>query len=48
MKIIGILVIILGIILWTGNVFGYFPTFPMAGYLTLLAGGWMTKAGSSN
>jgi hypothetical protein len=48
MKIIGLIVLIAGIFLWCGNVFGFFPTFPLAGYLTAIAGGWMMRSGSSN
>jgi len=34
-----------GIFLWCGNVFGFFRTFPFAGYLTLVIGGITYKAG---
>ena len=41
----GALVFAAGALLWCGNVFGFFVTFPFAGYLTLLAGGAIYKAG---
>lgn len=44
-KIIGVLIIVVGIVLWCGNVFGFLPTFPLAGYLTILIGGVIMKAG---
>jgi len=34
-----------GAVLWCGNVFGFFVTFPFAGYLTLLVGGFTFRAG---
>lgn len=48
MKILGLLVVIVGIFLWCGNVFGFFPTFPMVGYLTAVCGGWIMKSGSAS
>lgn len=39
MKIVGALVFLLGLFLFFGNVLGYFPTFPGAGYITLAIGG---------
>jgi len=41
----GAIVFAAGALLWCGNVFGFFVTFPFAGYLTLLAGGAIYKAG---
>jgi hypothetical protein len=46
LRIFGILVIIAGIGLWIGNVSGGFRTFPGLGYLTILIGGSMAKAGN--
>jgi hypothetical protein len=46
LKVLGILVIIVGIGLWIGNVSGGFRTFPGVGYLTILIGGVMAKAGN--
>ena len=43
MKIIGGLVFLLGAFVWCGNVFGFMPTVPMAGYLIMLLGGWLMK-----
>jgi hypothetical protein len=45
MVILGGAVIGLGAFLWCGNVFGFFPTFPLVGYLTMVAGGAIMKFG---
>ncbi|MDB5289303.1 MAG: hypothetical protein JWL69_544 [Phycisphaerales bacterium] len=45
-KIFGGLIVAAGIFLWCGNVFGFFRTFPLAGYLTIVIGGVVMKAGS--
>jgi hypothetical protein len=42
----GVLVTGAGVFLWLGNVVGFYPTFPFAGYLTILAGVGIYKAGS--
>lgn len=39
MMIVGGIIIVVGAFLWGGNTFGYFPTFPLVGYLTMLVGG---------
>lgn len=44
MKILGGIIFVVGVFLWCGNVFGFFPTFPMLGYLTIVAGGWVAKS----
>jgi hypothetical protein len=44
-RIIGGVVVAAGIFLWCGNVFRFFPTFPLAGYLTILVGGIIMKSG---
>lgn len=36
---VGGLIVAIGVLLWTGNVFGFFPTFPYAGYITIAIGG---------
>ena len=41
----GVLIFVAGAFLWCGNVFGFFVTFPFAGYLTLPVGGAAFKAG---
>ena len=38
LRIFGGIVVVIGIGLFLGNVTGLFPTFPLAGYLTILAG----------
>jgi len=47
MKLIGGLIFLLGMVLWCGNVFRFLPTFPMAGYLTMMVGGWVMKSDNS-
>ena len=42
---LGAVIFVAGVLLWCGNVFGFFVTFPFAGYLTLLIGGATFKAG---
>ena len=46
LKILGILVIVVGVGLWIGNVSGQFRTFPGLGYLTILIGGITAKTGN--
>jgi hypothetical protein len=46
--IIGVLILIAGAVLWCGNVFGFFPTFPGAGYIGLILGGFLAKTGFSS
>jgi hypothetical protein len=43
-KVLGIIIIVVGAFLWCGNVFRFFPTFPLAGYLTMLVGGAVTRS----
>jgi hypothetical protein len=45
LSILGGLVFLAGAALWIGNVTRAFPTFPFAGYLTMLVGGVMWRAG---
>jgi hypothetical protein len=47
-KIIGIILLVVGVVLWCGNVFGFLPTFPGAGYIGLVLGGIVFKAGSNS
>ena len=44
MQIAGGLIFVLGMFLWCGNVFRFFPTFPFAGYITMMIGGAIWKA----
>jgi hypothetical protein len=37
-RIVGGVILAGGAFLWCGNVFRFFPTFPLAGYLTMVAG----------
>lgn len=37
-QLVGALVFLAGVFLWCGNVFGFFPTFSLAGYVTGVAG----------
>jgi hypothetical protein len=43
--VLGGVVFAAGVFLWCGNVFGFFPTFPLVGYLTALAGFFIYRAG---
>ncbi|RYG64167.1 hypothetical protein EON80_19750 [bacterium] len=45
--LIGGLVFVAGAGLWLGNVFGFFPTFPGAGYIGMLIGGAVWRFGSN-
>ncbi len=45
--LVGGLVVVLGAFLWCGNVFGFFPTFPMVGYITMAIGGAIWRFGSA-
>ncbi len=45
MGILGGVIIAIGAVLWLGNVFGFFHTFPLAGYLTMAVGGLVMKSG---
>jgi len=45
LSMIGVLVLIVGICLWIGNVSRIFPTFPLAGYITIVIGGAIIRAG---
>ena len=42
----GAIVFVAGVFLWCGNVFGFFPTFPLVGYLTAALGVVIYKAGT--
>lgn len=44
-SMIGVLVVAAGIFLWVGNVSRLFPTFPLAGYVTIVIGGIIVRAG---
>jgi hypothetical protein len=41
----GGLIVALGIFLWCGNMFRFFPTFPFAGYITIAIGAAIFGAG---
>jgi len=44
-KIIGGAIFAAGAFLWCGNVFRFFPTYPLAGYITMLVGGAIMRKG---
>jgi len=48
LRIVGGLIFVLGAGLWIGNVSGAFPTFPLAGYLTMLVGGVVFRVGGAS
>lgn len=39
LQLVGGLIFVVGAFLWLGNVFGFFVTVPLAGYITMLVGG---------
>ncbi|HNB17871.1 MAG TPA: hypothetical protein PLC15_20965 [Candidatus Obscuribacter sp.] len=43
MQILGIVLMVIGAIIWCGNVFGFMPTFPLAGYLTIALGAFLSR-----
>jgi len=47
MVAIGGIIFVAGAFLWCGNVFGFFRTFPLAGYITMLIGGAVLRTGSA-
>lgn len=44
-SILGIVIVAAGVFLWVGNVSRLFPTFPLAGYVTIVVGGIVFRAG---
>ena len=44
--VLGAVVFIAGVFLFLGNVIGFFRTFPLAGYLTMIIGGAIYRVGS--
>lgn len=47
LHIVGGFIFVAGAVLWCGNVFGFYRTFPGVGYITMLIGGGLFKMGSS-
>ncbi len=47
MKIVGGVVFVAGAFIWCGNVFGFFRTMPFLGWIIMLVGGAIFKAGGS-
>lgn len=43
MKALGLIVFVIGLILFVGNISGALVTFPGLGYLTMALGGWIMK-----
>jgi ribosomal protein L40E len=46
LPIAGALVFLAGVVLWFGNVLGFMPTFPGAGYIVAIIGAAMWRAGT--
>lgn len=44
-QILGGLIFLAGAFFWCGNVFGFYPTFPGVGYITMAIGGGVWRAG---
>jgi hypothetical protein len=47
LSILGTIITIIGVILFIGNITGLLPTFPAAGYLTIIIGGAIAGAGKA-
>lgn len=45
LNVIGLIILIVGIFLFIGNVSRAFPTFPLAGWATMAVGGIIMRAG---
>ena len=45
--LVGGLIFVVGVVLWCGNVLGFMPTLPGAGYITMLIGGAIWRFGSA-
>lgn len=43
MRILGGLIFLIGVFLFLGNIVGFFPTFPGAGYITIALGGLLYR-----
>ncbi len=48
LQLIGVIIFIIGFILLIGNVSGWWPTVPYAGYITMLIGGLIARVGKDN
>lgn len=46
MKILGIILTVVGFAIIAGKLFGVIHTFPFAGYITIVIGGFLIKKGS--
>ena len=44
----GATLFVFGLFLWCGNVFGFYPSFSGAGYLTIVLGGTLFKVGNDD
>lgn len=47
-SMLGVLVIVVGAALWIGNMSRMFPTFPLAGWITMAIGGVIFRAGKND
>lgn len=46
--IIGVVILLFGIILFVGNVSGWWPSFPYAGFITMSIGLFIAKLSNDN
>lgn len=46
-SVLGGIIFVAGVILWCGNVFRFYPTFPFVGYITGSIGAAIYRAGSN-
>ena len=44
-NVLGLIIVVVGVFLFIGNVTRIFPTFPLAGWATILVGGIVMRAG---
>jgi hypothetical protein len=48
MRIVGMIVIGIGALIWCGNVFHFMPTIPLLGWGIMFVGGMIMRSGSKN
>lgn len=46
--LIGVIIFVVGVILFIGNVSGWWPTFPCAGFITMTVGGFITRVSTDD
>jgi len=46
--LIGVIIFVVGVILFIGNVSGWWPTFPYAGFITMAIGGFIARVSNED